>query len=163
MSSFDGDLLTGTHTVTIKTSHGDIVVELDADKAPKTVTNFVTHSKNGYYDDLTFHRVIPEFMIQGGDPSGNGTGGYSIYGDTFEDEQNDLKMLRGVIAMANAGPHTNGSQFFITVIDAPWLQNRHTVFGQVKEGMDIVDLISQLERDQNDKPRTPVTFKPHVQ
>lgn len=162
MSPFEGDLLTGTHTVTIKTSHGDIVLELDADKAPKTVTNFVTHAKNGYYDDLIFHRVIPDFMIQGGDPLGNGTGGESIYGDSFEDEFNDLDMVRGMIAMANAGPHTNGSQFFITVVDAPWLQNRHTVFGRVIEGMDIVDLISKVERDHMDKPRTPVTFKPHV-
>jgi cyclophilin family peptidyl-prolyl cis-trans isomerase len=159
---FDGTLLTGKHTIVLKTSMGPVTIELNADKAPKTVTNFIVHAQNGYYDELTFHRVIPDFMIQGGDPSGNGTGGNSIYGDSFEDEHNDLQMSRGVIAMANSGPHTNGSQFFITVIDASWLQGRHTVFGQVTQGMDIVDTITMTSRDQNDKPRTPITFTPEV-
>lgn len=161
-SGFNGTMLKGLQTVTLKTSLGDITVELDADKAPKTVTNFVMLSKVGYYNGLTFHRVIPDFMIQGGDPSGNGTGGNSIYGDSFEDEPNDLQMKRGVIAMANAGPNTNGSQFFITVADTPWLQGRHTVFGHVTSGMDIVDKITQVARDANDKPNTPVTFTPEV-
>ncbi len=161
-SGFDGTMVKGLQTVTLKTSMGDITVELDADKAPKTVTNFVMLSKVGYYNGLTFHRVIPSFMIQGGDPNGNGTGGNSIYGDSFEDEPNDLQMKRGVIAMANAGPNTNGSQFFITVADTPWLQGRHTIFGHVTAGMDVVDKISNAARDASDKPNSPITFTPEV-
>lgn len=142
-SGFDGVLLTGKHHVTIKTNLGDIAVELDADKAPKTVTNFVTLAKSGYYDGLTFHRVIPRFMIQGGDPSGDGTGGASVFGASFEDEINDQKLVRGALAMANRGPDTNGSQFFIVQAEAtPWLDGRHTVFGMVTSGMDVVDKIS---------------------
>lgn len=154
-------MLKGKHTVEMTVTQGDktlgvVTLELDADKAPKTVTNFVTLAKTGKYDGLIFHRVIPEFMIQGGDPNGNGTGGESIYGETFEDEWNDLKMDRGVLAMANRGPNTNGSQFFITVIPTDWLQNRHTIFGKVSKGMDVVDKIVSVERNGQDQPVTPV-------
>ena len=162
-TGFNGDILKGLHTVVLKTSMGEVTLELNADKAPKTVTNFVALSKIGYYSGLTFHRVIPQFMIQGGDPSGNGTGGTSVFGDTFEDEPNDLQMVRGVIAMANRGPDTNGSQFFITVADTPWLQGRHTIFGHVTAGMDVVDKIANAARDASDKPLTPITFMPDVQ
>ncbi len=154
--------LSGKHTVILKTTKGDITLELDADAAPKTVTNFITLAKRGYYDGLTFHRVIPDFMIQGGDPDGNGTGGESIYGESFEDEPNDLKMERGVLAMANRGPDTNGSQFFITVIPTDWLQGRHTIFGKVTKGMDIVDAISKVQRDARDMPVTKVTYTVEV-
>lgn len=162
-SGFDGQLLSGKQTVTLKTTKGDITLELDADKAPRTVTNFVVLARMGFYDGLTFHRVIPDFMIQGGDPVGDGTGGSSIYGETFEDESNDLQMVRGVIAMANRGPNTNGSQFFIVQAEAtPWLQGRHTVFGKVTQGLDIVDVITAVERDVNDKPLEPVTYTVEV-
>jgi cyclophilin family peptidyl-prolyl cis-trans isomerase len=155
---FDGQLLSGMHTVTLQTPLGDITVEMDADKAPKTVTNFVVLSQMGFYNSLTFHRVIPGFMIQGGDPNGNGTGGGSIFGPTFEDEINDQKLVRGVIAMANRGPNTNGSQFFIVTAEAtPWLDGRHTVFGHVTKGMDIVDEISNVAKDASDMPLTPLT------
>lgn len=162
-SGFDGVLLTGKHVVVVKTSMGDVTVELDADKAPKTVTNFVTLAKSGYYNGLTFHRVIPRFMIQAGDPSGDGTGGASVFGSSFEDEINDMKLVRGAIAMANRGPDTNGSQFFIVQADAtPWLDGRHTVFGMVTDGMDVVDEIAAVQRDQNDMPLTPVTYTMEV-
>ncbi len=171
-TGFNGQALSGKQIVTLTTSEGDITLELDADKAPKTVTNFVMLAKMGYYNGLTFHRVIPDFMIQGGDPDGNGTGGESIYGETFEDEPNDLKMDRGVIAMANRGPDTNGSQFFITVAPTTWLQGRHTVFGRVTAGMDIVDKIANVPvvvrgtddpyNPQADRPKTAVTFTPEV-
>lgn len=156
------ETLSGKHTVVLKTTKGDITLELDADAAPKTVTNFITLAKRGYYDGLTFHRVIPEFMIQGGDPNGNGTGGESIYGESFEDEPNSLKMERGVIAMANRGPDTNGSQFFITVIATDWLQGRHTIFGHVTKGMDVVDAISKVQRDGRDMPTTKITYTVEV-
>lgn len=171
-SGFNGEMLTGKHTVILKTSLGDITLELDADKAPKTVTNFAALAQMGYYNELTFHRVIPGFMIQGGDPNGNGTGGQSIFGESFEDEANDLQMNRGVIAMANRGPDTNGSQFFITVAATTWLQGRHTIFGKVVEGMDIVDKIANTpvvakssEDPSNpmaDRPKTPVTYMVEV-
>ena len=162
-SGFDGVLLTGMHTVVIKTNLGDITVELDADKAPKTVTNFVTLAKAGYYDGLTFHRVIPRFMIQGGDPSGDGTGGASVFGASFEDEINDQKLVRGALAMANRGPDTNGSQFFLVQAEAtPWLDGRHTVFGMVTSGIDVVDEIAAVQRDSNDKPTKPVTYTMEV-
>jgi len=155
----DTELLSGTHTVSLNTSLGKMTLELDADKAPKTVTNFVTHAQNGYYDDLTFHRVIKGFMIQGGDPRGNGTGGESIWGTDFEDEINDLPMSRGAIAMANRGPNTNGSQFFIVhAEETPWLVGKHTVFGNVTEGMDVLDAIADLETDGRDVPVEAVTF-----
>jgi peptidyl-prolyl cis-trans isomerase B (cyclophilin B) len=161
---FDGELLTGTHTVHLWTSEGNMTLELDADKAPKTVTNFVVLAQTGYYDDLTFHRVIPGFMIQGGDPSGNGTGGESIFGDTFEDEINDIPMDRGVIAMANRGPDTNGSQFFIITKEdgTPWLEGKHTAFGKVIDGMKIVDKIVNVDRGPNDMPLDPVTFRVEI-
>ncbi len=157
--AFDGTLLSGKHTVVMKTTLGDITIELDADQAPKTVTNFVTLAKSGYYNGLTFHRVIPRFMIQAGDPSGDGTGGASIFGPEFEDEINDIKLTRGVIAMANRGPDTNGSQFFIVQADGtPWLDGRHTAFGKVIAGDDVIDKIAAVERDANDKPLRPVTY-----
>jgi len=163
---FDGTYLSGKHTVILKTSKGDVTIELDGDAAPKTVTNFVALSKAGYYNGLTFHRVIPDFMIQGGDPNGNGTGGGSIYGSKFEDEikGNNLPMDRGMIAMANAGPDTNGSQFFIITKEGgtPWLIGKHTVFGKVTKGMDIVDAISKVNTGANDMPADPVTFEVEV-
>lgn len=166
-ASWDGKLLTGKHTVTLKTSKGDITLELDADSSPKTVTNFVTLAKSGYYDHLTFHRVIPGFMIQGGDPNGSGTGGASIYGDTFEDEISNAPALyqtgykKGVIAMANRGPNTNGSQFFIMDSDYP-LQPNYTIFGHVTAGQEVVSAIANVQTGANDKPVTPVTFTAEV-
>jgi cyclophilin family peptidyl-prolyl cis-trans isomerase len=142
---------------TLHTNHGAIEVELfDAD-APKTVENFVTLARDGFYDGVIFHRVIPDFMIQGGDPTGTGSGGP---GYTFEDELNDRKVVRGVLAMANAGPNTNGSQFFIVTADAcPWLDGKHTVFGQVTDGMGVVDTISDLDTDGRDRPRADVVIE----
>jgi peptidyl-prolyl cis-trans isomerase B (cyclophilin B) len=138
-------------TATLTTNHGDIVIELFDDDAPKTVENFRKLAGDGFYDGLIFHRVIPDFMVQGGCPQGTGTGGP---GYTFEDEINDHKVVRGALAMANAGPNTNGSQFFIvTTQSAPWLDGKHTVFGEVTEGMDIVDTISELPRDGRDRPQ----------
>ena len=141
---------------TMHTSKGVITLELyDAD-APKTVANFVELTGKGFYDGLTFHRVIPDFMIQGGCPKGDGTGGP---GYQFEDEANEHGVVRGVIAMANAGPNTNGSQFFLVTTEAaPWLDGRHTVFGKVTAGMDVVDAIEQVETGRNDRPVTPVTM-----
>src|ERR671932_2897720 len=141
---------------TMETNHGTIELELfDAD-APTTVENFVKLSRDGFYDGVVFHRVIEGFMIQGGDPTGTGTGGP---GYQFEDEINDKKVVRGALAMANAGPNTNGSQFFIVTTDAcPWLDGKHTVFGQVTAGMDVVDRISELPRDARDRPREPATI-----
>jgi cyclophilin family peptidyl-prolyl cis-trans isomerase len=144
-------------TASITTSLGDIELELFDEDAPKTVANFTKLAGDGFYEDLTFHRVIPDFMIQGGCPNGDGRGGP---GYTFEDEQNDHGVVRGALAMANAGPNTNGSQFFIVTADAaPWLNGRHTVFGRVTSGMDVVDAISAVDRDAGDRPRTPVTMK----
>ncbi len=141
---------------TMHTSKGVITLELyDAD-APKTVANFVELTGKGFYDGLTFHRVIPDFMIQGGCSKGDGTGGP---GYQFEDEQNQHGVVRGVIAMANAGSNTNGSQFFlVTTAAAPWLDGRHTVFGRITAGMDVVDAIEQVETGRNDRPVTPVTM-----
>lgn len=158
------DLLTGTHTATLETSLGDITLEINADAAPIAATSFIEHARDGYYSDMIFHRVIPDFMIQGGDPTGTGTGGESVYGKDFEDEQNDLSMDRGVIAMANAGPNTNGSQFFIVQAagGASWLQGNHTIFGRVLEGMDVVDAIVGVDRDAADRPLTDVTFSAEV-
>ncbi|WP_086349846.1 peptidylprolyl isomerase [Candidatus Enterococcus clewellii] len=165
---------------TIKTNRGDIKVQLFPEQAPKTVQNFVELAKKGYYDGVIFHRVIPDFMIQGGDPTGTGMGGESIYGEKFEDEfSKDVFNLRGALSMANAGPNTNGSQFFIVnkldvpanmlgqlegagfpaeIIEAykgggtPWLDFRHTVFGHVIEGLEIVDEIAGVQRDAQDRP-----------
>jgi cyclophilin family peptidyl-prolyl cis-trans isomerase len=144
-------------TATLHTSEGQIELELAPGEAPKTVENFTRLAGEGFYDGLTFHRVIPDFMIQGGDPKGDGTGGP---GYTFEDEANDLRVVRGAIAMANAGPNTNGSQFFIVTAEAcPWLDGKHTVFGNVTEGQDVVDRISSVNRDDRDRPQTPVTVE----
>lgn len=176
--------VSGETVATMKTSMGDIKIRLFPEAAPKTVENFTTHAKNGYYDDLIFHRVINDFMIQGGDPTGTGCGGESIWGSTFEDEFcTDLHNLRGALSMANAGPGTNGSQFFIVQADevsrdlveqmeqlsdrgfptetvenykavggTPWLDYKHTVFGQVFEGMDVVDAIANVKTARGDKP-----------
>src|SRR4051812_47696253 len=142
---------------TLHTSAGAIVLELHDEDAPKTVENFRKLSADGFYDQLVFHRVIPDFMIQGGDPTGSGMGGP---GYTFEDEFNDHKVVRGALAMANAGPNTNGSQFFVVTAEAtPWLDGKHTVFGQITQGMDVVDRISSVETDSNDKPREPVVIE----
>ncbi|WP_425383213.1 peptidylprolyl isomerase [Rossellomorea oryzaecorticis] len=174
--------------VEMKTTMGTIKIKLFPEQAPKTVENFITHSENGYYDGLKFHRVIKDFMIQGGDPNGNGTGGESIWGESFEDEfSKQLFNIRGALSMANAGPDTNGSQFFIVqnsemnpgfeekmkeagfpqeIIDAymerggtPHLDFKHSVFGQVTEGMDIVDKIANVEVGQNDAPKEDVIIE----
>jgi cyclophilin family peptidyl-prolyl cis-trans isomerase len=137
-------------TAVLRTNHGAIEIELFDDDAPKTVENFRKLAGDGFYDGVIFHRVIKDFMIQGGDPTGTGTGGP---GYTFEDEINDHKIVRGALAMANAGPNTNGSQFFIvTTGEAPWLDGRHTVFGQVTSGMEAVDAIEASDTDARDKP-----------
>lgn len=166
--------------VVMNTTMGPIKIKLFPEKAPKTVENFLTHAENGYYDGIIFHRVIPEFMIQGGDPNGTGMGGESIYGGSFQDEFTmDLFNLRGALSMANSGPNTNGSQFFIVqannangsakqLTDGGWpeeiaqayekmggtphLDQKHTVFGQVIEGMDVVDKIANAKADRSDKP-----------
>ena len=176
--------LNGETIATMKTNLGDIKIRLFADLAPKTVENFTTHAKNGYYDGLVFHRVIKDFMIQGGDPTATGCGGESIWGKAFEDEFCvDLHNLRGALSMANSGPCTNGSQFFIVqasdvdpgfisqmaqltdrgfptetvenykaVGGTPWLDFKHTVFGQVYEGMEVVDAIANVKTARGDKP-----------
>jgi cyclophilin family peptidyl-prolyl cis-trans isomerase len=142
---------------TLHTSKGAIGVELFDDAAPKTVDNFRTLGGKGFYDGAIFHRVIPDFMIQGGDPTGTGSGGP---GYEFEDEINDNKIVRGALAMANRGPGTNGSQFFIVTADAcPWLDGKHTVFGRVTDGMDVVDAISNVDTGANDRPRDDVTIE----
>jgi peptidyl-prolyl cis-trans isomerase B (cyclophilin B) len=136
---------------TMVTNHGEIKLELFDDDAPKTVQNFKDLAGKGFYDGLIFHRVIKDFMIQGGCPQGTGTGGP---GYTFEDEFNDHKVVRGALAMANSGPNTNGSQFFIvTIPEAGWLDGKHTVFGQVTDGMNIVDAIEATPTDARDRPR----------
>jgi peptidyl-prolyl cis-trans isomerase B (cyclophilin B) len=137
-------------TATMHTSAGPIQLELFDEDAPKTVENFRKLSTDGFYDGLIFHRVIPDFMIQGGCPEGSGTGGP---GYTFEDEFNQHKIERGALAMANSGPNTNGSQFFIVTTEAaPWLDGKHTVFGRVTEGMDAVDAIERTQTGANDRP-----------
>jgi len=142
---------------TLHTNHGQIELELFDAEAPKTVENFVTLARKGFYDGLSFHRVIPDFMIQGGDPKGDGTGGP---GYQFEDEQNDHPVERGALAMANAGPNTNGSQFFIVTTEAaPWLDGKHTVFGRVTDGMDAVDAIEGVSTGAGDRPNEPVLIE----
>jgi len=144
-------------TATLHTNHGAIEIELYPEDAPKTVENFTKLAGDGFYDGVIFHRVIPDFMIQGGDPTGTGMGGP---GYTFEDEFNDHKVERGALAMANAGPNTNGSQFFIVTTEAaPWLDGKHTVFGKVTDGMDAVDSIEKSDTDANDKPREPAVIE----
>ena len=140
-------------TANLNTTLGTIAIEFFDGAAPKTVENFRTLAGKGFYDGVIFHRVIPDFMIQGGDPNGTGTGGP---GYTFEDEFNEHKVARGALAMANAGPNTNGSQFFIvTAAAAPWLDGKHTVFGQVTAGMDAVDAIEALPTGSGDRPVEP--------
>ena len=137
-------------TATLQTTEGAIAVELFDEDAPKTVANFKKLAGDGFYDGVVFHRIIKDFMIQGGDPTGTGSGGP---GYQFEDEFNDHKVERGALAMANAGPNTNGSQFFIVTADAcPWLDGKHTVFGEVIDGMDVVDAIESVPTDGGDKP-----------
>ncbi len=182
---------TGEPIARMKTNMGDIVIRLFESQAPKTVENFVTHAQDGYYDGLIFHRVIKDFMIQGGDPTGTGRGGESIWGRSFKDEFDmNLHNLRGALSMANAGPNTNGSQFFIVTasavpadmlkqmvglrdsgfpqetIDAykklggtPWLDYKHSVFGQVIEGMDVADAISAVRCGPDDKPKKDVVIE----
>ena len=141
-------------TATMKTTEGDIVLELFDEDAPKTVANFKKLAGEGFYDGLIFHRVIQDFMIQGGCPQGTGTGGP---GYTFEDEINQHKIIKGTLAMANAGPDTNGSQFFIVTADeTPWLDGKHTAFGRVVEGMDVVDRLGNAETDSRDRPVEPL-------
>lgn len=174
--------------VTMNTTMGPIKIKLFKEQVPKTVENFLTHAENGYYDGIIFHRVIPEFMIQGGDPTGTGMGGESIYGNTFQDEFTmDLFNLRGALSMANAGPNTNGSQFFIVqasslagasasqlknggwpeeIADAyeehggtPHLDQKHSVFGQVVEGMDVVDKIANAKTNRDNKPKEEIKIE----
>src|SRR5713101_9094542 len=141
---------------TMQTSEGTIAFELFDEDAPKTVGNFRKLASEGFYDGLSFHRVIKDFMIQGGCPQGSGTGGP---GYTFEDEINQHKVARGALAMANAGPNTNGSQFFIVTADAcPWLDGKHTVFGRVISGMEVVDAIEKVETGPNDRPSEPISI-----
>jgi len=177
----------GETVAVIHTTLGDVSVKFFPEQAPKTVENFLTHARNGYYDGIIFHRVIPDFMIQGGDPNGTGTGGESIWGRPFPDEfSRELFNLRGALSMANCGPNTNGSQFFIVQAKSvdprmmqqvreiypreaadeyaefggtPWLDFRHTVFGQVYAGMDVVDAICAVPRNGSDKPLEDVVMK----
>jgi len=152
----------GQQIVTMETSKGTIKIQLFPQYAPKAVENFKGLIAKGYYDGLIFHRVIPDFMIQGGDPTGTGMGGESVWGGKFEDEFSpNLKNLYGTLSMANSGPNSNGSQFFIVQKEGgtPWLDGRHTVFGQVFEGMDVVDEIANVDRDGSDKPLEKVTMK----
>ena len=177
----------GETVATMKTNMGDIKIKFFKEDAPKAVENFLTHAKNGYYDGIIFHRVIKDFMIQGGDPNGTGMGGESIWGHSFEDEfSEELHNFRGALSMANAGPCTNGSQFFIVQCGecdprlltqmedlpdmfpaecvetyeklggTPWLDYKHTVFGHVYEGMDVVDAIANVDVGRNDKPIEPI-------
>ena len=150
----------GEEIAIMHTSMGDISIRFFPEAAPKAVENFKTHAKDGYYDGLTFHRVINDFMIQGGDPNGDGTGGDSIWGEPFEDEFSDtLFNIRGSLSMANSGPDTNGSQFFITLAPTPWLNGHHAIFGKVVEGMDIVRLIGVVPTDFRDRPKDPVIME----
>ena len=148
-----------SYTAVIKTNLGDMTVEFFTDDAPKTVNNFISLSKDGYYDNVIFHRVISGFMIQGGDPSGTGHGDYGKYpGYKFDDELNNQRPYeKGILAMANAGPNTNGSQFFIMHVDYP-LPYSYTIFGQVVDGFDVIDKIASVETDSADKPTTDVVI-----
>ena len=157
MGSRNSGTVCGMSTATMHTNHGPIELELFDEEAPKTVDNFKKLSGQGFYDGLSFHRVIKDFMLQAGCPQGRGTGGP---GYTFEDEINDNKVERGALAMANAGPNTNGSQFFIvTTPEAPWLDGKHTVFGQVTGGMDAVDAIEGTPTDARDRPQEPAIIE----
>ncbi|KAF9261414.1 hypothetical protein L218DRAFT_930921 [Marasmius fiardii PR-910] len=145
-------------SVVFETSLGDIQFELYWDHAPKTCKNFAELSKRGYYNGVVFHRIIPDFMIQGGDPTGTGRGGTSIYGQRFEDEIHpELRFTgAGILAMANSGPNTNGSQFFITLAPTPYLDNKHTIFGRVSSGMRVVQRLGAVAVDAQDRPREDV-------
>ncbi len=144
-------------TATMTTNLGAIELELFDEDAPKTVANFKELAGSGFYDGVIFHRIIKDFMIQGGDPDGTGTGGP---GYQFEDEFNEHKIVRGALAMANSGPNTNGSQFFIVTTDAaPWLDGKHTVFGRVASGMDVVDEMEGAETDRQDKPKSEIRIE----
>lgn len=141
----------------MSTNYGDIIIQFFADDTPKTVNNFIYLAAQGFYDGLIFHRVIDDFMIQGGDPLGNGQGGP---GYKFADEESSHKLVKGSVAMANSGPDTNGSQFFIVTADAaPWLDGKHTNFGQVVQGMEVVEKIEAVETDAQDRPKEPVVIK----
>ncbi|CAG9467540.1 unnamed protein product [Pedinophyceae sp. YPF-701] len=144
--------------VELETSMGSVEVELYIDHAPKTTKNFIELTKSGYYDGVVFHRIIRDFMIQGGDPTGTGRGGESYFGDKFEDEfTSELKFTgAGILAMANAGPDTNGSQFFITLAPTPWLDMKHTIFGRVYTGMGVVERMGLVQTDGGDRPVTEV-------
>ena len=143
--------------MTMTTNKGDIVFEMFEEDAPKTVGNMRELAEKGFYDGLSFHRIIRDFMVQGGCPKGTGTGGP---GYEFEDEFNQHKVVRGALAMANSGPNTNGSQFFIVTTDAaPWLDGKHTVFGSVKSGMDVVDQLEALPTDGRDRPKEPAVIE----
>lgn len=203
---FNGAMLSGKHTAVIKTSLGNITVELDANAAPKSVTNFVTLAKAGYYNGLLFYRVIPDLSVETGDPNNDGTGGVSVFGQTFPDEMSaaaygldkhtlgeiaagrpltgplegkedttvqqyyesmgyaydnklpSIPMKRGALVMANSGPNTNGSRFFITQVDTPYMEGKYTVFGKVTEGMEVIDAMTKIEIGENDKPATDVTI-----
>jgi peptidyl-prolyl cis-trans isomerase B (cyclophilin B) len=142
---------------TLNTNVGDISIELFDEDAPETVANFKKLAADRFYDGVIFHRVIPDFMIQGGDPTGTGSGGP---GYSFDDESNEHRIERGALAMANSGPNTNGSQFFIVTADAcPWLDGKHTVFGRVIAGLEVADAISEVDRDARDRPRQDVTIE----
>jgi len=152
-------LLTTASKAVLRTTHGDISIKLLAPKdTPKTIQNFIGHAQSGYYDNVVFHRIIPGFMIQTGDPLGDGTGGESIWGGEFEDEiRRELRHDRPfTVSMANAGPNTNGSQFFITTVPTPWLDNKHTVFGRVVGGMEVVMAIEGVKTDELDRPLSEV-------
>jgi len=146
-------------TAVVKTTQGTIEIELRPDLAPKAVENFVTHSKNGYYNGLVFHRIIKNFMIQGGDPTGTGRGGESIWGKPFKDEfaPNAVFDKPGILAMANAGPNTNGSQFFITTVPTYWLNGRHSIFGYVKKGMNIVKKLENVPTSGQSRGNKPLS------
>jgi peptidylprolyl isomerase len=144
--------------VVVETNLGNITIALKPDVAPKAVENFLQLAKKDYYNDVIFHRVIKDFMIQGGDPTGTGRGGESVYGKPFEDEVTPAVQFNkpGLLAMANSGPKTNGSQFFITTASTPWLNGKHTIFGEVIEGYDVVKKIENTPKNAQDKPLTPV-------
>lgn len=152
-----GEFVMASEIVVLETNQGNIEIKLMPDIAPKTCENFTKLVAGGYYNGIIFHRVIKNFMIQGGDPTGTGTGGESIWGSPFEDELKDSAGFTkpGILAMANAGPNTNGSQFFITTAVTPWLNMKHTIFGEVVSGYDVVEKIENTAVDSSDKPLSP--------
>ncbi|ORZ01059.1 cyclophilin-like protein [Syncephalastrum racemosum] len=159
-------MATKGQNVVLETSTGTVHIELYWDHAPRTCKNFAELARRGYYDGVSFHRIIEDFMIQGGDPTGTGRGGTSIYGDKFEDEINpELKHTgAGIISMANSGPNTNGSQFFITLAPTPWLDGKHTIFGRISDGMNVVKRMGLIPTDNNDRPKDPIRInKAHLE